>query len=157
TRGTGPFADAWQSRGIPPLKPARSVIEYFDRLGLLGPDLLAIHAVQVDHHDVPVLAGSGAAVALCPRSNQRHGPGVPRIESLLGAGVRCGLGTDSVASVGVPDLIAEARSAIALARLTAEQAIRLITTDSARAIGLGDEVGTLECGKWADLCFFRGA
>jgi 5-methylthioadenosine/S-adenosylhomocysteine deaminase len=155
TGGHGRFADAWRARGIPPPTPARSVVTFFDRLDVLGPDLLAIHAVQVDGDDVAALARSGARVALCPRSNLRHGHGAPPIAALLEAGLACGLGSDSVASVDTPDLFAEARTAIELGGLSAERAIGLITREPARALGLADEIGSLEPGKWADLCLIH--
>jgi 5-methylthioadenosine/S-adenosylhomocysteine deaminase len=74
---------------------------------------------------------------------------------LLGAGIRVGCGTDSVASVGTLDLLAEVRAARAIAGLDAAAAFRLCTLDAARAIGLESEVGSLEPGKWGDAAAIR--
>jgi 5-methylthioadenosine/S-adenosylhomocysteine deaminase len=73
----------------------------------------------------------------------------------LERGLRVALGTDSVASVDSLDLLAEAREARVLAGLSAEAAIRLLTLDGARALGMDAETGSLEPGKWADMVAIR--
>ncbi len=88
---------------------------------------------------------------MCPRSNARHGHGAAPLARYLDRGLRVGLGTDSLASVDSLDLLAEAREARLLAGLSAEAALKLLTLDGARALGLEREVGSLEPGKWADL------
>lgn len=154
--GAGPFAGWWRWRGIPLPPRAPSPVDYLARLGLLGPDFLAIHVVQVNEADVALLRRAGAAVAACPRSNRRHGHGAPPLAALLAAGIRVGLGTDSVASVDSLDLFAEARVARELAGCTPRAAMALATIDGARALGLESEIGSLEPGKWADLCVVTG-
>ncbi|HEU5219910.1 MAG TPA: amidohydrolase family protein, partial [Gemmatimonadales bacterium] len=77
--------------------------------------------------------------------------GSARLGALLGAGIRVGIGTDSVASVGTLDLMAEARAARTLAGLGAHQALGLATLGGARALGLDSEVGSLTPGKWGDV------
>jgi cytosine/adenosine deaminase-related metal-dependent hydrolase len=150
-RAEGAFAEAWMARGIPlPRLPGRTPVAWLDEHGVLGPDTLAIHVVQMTRADVDRLAASGAAVAHCPRSNGRHAHGVAPLERLLASGIRVGVGTDSVASVGELDLLAEARAARALAGLTAGEALALCTLGSADAIGWADRVGSLAPGKWGD-------
>lgn len=151
----GPFADLWRERRLPLPGPVRSPVAYAHQLGLLGSDLLAIHLVQVDDEDLALLARHDVAVAVCPRSNRRHGHGVPPLAALLERGVRIGLGTDSVASVASLDLLAEARLAQQLAGCSAERVLRLLTVEAAGAIGMDAAVGTLEPGKWADVCVLR--
>ncbi|MGH7628466.1 MAG: amidohydrolase family protein [Gemmatimonadales bacterium] len=148
---TGPFADAWQRRGIPLPGPGRSPVQLVADQDLLGPDTLCIHAVQVDAPDLDRIARTGAAVAHCPRANRRHGHGAAPLAQLIAAGIRVGLGTDSVASVTPLDLFAEARAAQALAGLDAGTALALGTVGGARALGLEREIGTLTAGKWADI------
>jgi cytosine/adenosine deaminase-related metal-dependent hydrolase len=70
---------------------------------------------------------------------------------MLARGLRVGVGTDSVASVSPLDLLAEARTASDLGRLGAEGALRLLTLEGARALGLAQETGSLTPGKWGDL------
>ncbi len=152
TSASGAFAEAWTARGIPlPPLPGRSPVAWLESHGVLGPTTLAIHAVQVDAADVARLALHGAAVAHCPLSNRRHGHGEAPLRSFLNAGIRVGIGTDSVASVGSLDLLAEARAASALAGLDAEQALALVTREAARALGLDEELGVLRRGAWADM------
>lgn len=155
TAARGPFAEMWRRRGIPLPAPQRSPIAYAERLGLLGPDLLAIHVVQADADDVALLAGRGVAVVLCFRSNARHGHGAPPLSALRAAGVRLALGTDSVASVDSLDLLAEARLARRDAGLSAEAALGLLTVDAASALAMEGSVGSLDVGKWGDLCAIR--
>lgn len=73
----------------------------------------------------------------------------------MNAGVRIGLGTDSVVSVGRLDLLAEARAAAGLATLDAEDLLRLCTLSGARALGIERETGSLVPGKWADCTVIR--
>jgi cytosine/adenosine deaminase-related metal-dependent hydrolase len=151
TAGEGPFADLWLRRGIPLPRLGSSPVDYLDDCGVLGPDTLVIHAVQTDDLDRRRLRDAGSAVALCPRSNHRHGHGVPPVAACLSAGIRAGLGTDSLASVESPDLLAEGRAVRQLADMDPVSIVRMLTLGGAAAIGLDAEIGSLEPGKWADL------
>jgi cytosine/adenosine deaminase-related metal-dependent hydrolase len=154
--GSGPFAEAWIARGIPlPESGGRTSVEWLAEHGVLTKQSLCIHAVQVTAPDIRRLAETGAAVAHCPRSNRAHGHGDAPLTALRVAGVRVGLGTDSVVSVGQLDLLAEARAARILGSLGADAAIQLCTLDGARALGIDLETGSLRRGKWADLTAIR--
>ena len=155
--GTGPFAEAWTARGIPiPAPDGHTPVSWLAGHGVLSPETLCIHAVQLSDADLSRLAESGASVAHCPRSNQAHGHGSAPVERLLQAGVRVGIGTDSVVSIGTIDMMAEARAARALApRLDAHDALELCTLGGARALGLESETGSLEPGKWGDCAVIR--
>ena len=150
--GAGPFAEALTARGIAVRAHHCSPVQYLLQLGVLqrATGRLCIHCVQVDERDVAILRDSGAAVAHCPRSNRAHGHGTAPLATFLRAGVRVGLGTDSVVSVGDADLRAEARAA----GLDGEEALRILTLEGARALGLEGEIGSLEVGKEADLAVF---
>ena len=74
---------------------------------------------------------------------------------MLQAGIRVGIGTDSEVSVGRLDLLAEARAARSLARLSADAVIELCTLGGARALGLAGETGSLRSGKWGDCAVIR--
>jgi cytosine/adenosine deaminase-related metal-dependent hydrolase len=154
--GTGPFADGWLARGIPlPSSMGQTPVEWLARHGVLSQDSLCIHAVQIGPGDIRRLAAAGAAVAHCPLSNQAHGHGQAPVRALLDAGIRVGLGTDSVVSVGRLDLLAEARAAASLALLGATQLLELCTLGGAQAIGIEKETGSLVPGKWADCTVIR--
>ncbi|MEE8133559.1 MAG: amidohydrolase family protein [Gemmatimonadales bacterium] len=152
TQGQGPFADLWRSRGLDLPAPRRSPVQFAADQGLLRPEMLAIHVVQVDDEDVALLAALGAAVVSCPRSNVRHGHGPPPLVRLVDAGVRVGLGTDSIVSVGSVDMLAEARAACALEGITPEIALYLLTRGAASALGLDQSTGALVPGHRGDLC-----
>ncbi len=103
----------------------------------------------------PAAGRHAAAVAHCPLSNAAHGHGEAPLSTLLQAGVRVGLGTDSEVSVGRLDLLAEARAAAGLAVSTADEAVELCTLGGARALGLEAETGSLRTGKWADCVVLK--
>ena len=127
--------------------------------GLLGNNVLAAHCVKADDEEIALLAEHDVAVAHCPRSNALLGLGIAPVAELLAAGVRVGIGTDSPASTPSFDMFEELRTAVALARLrnggptamSAERVLELATLGSAAALGLDDEVGSLEPGKHADV------
>lgn len=145
--GAGPFADALRARGIA-IEPRRcSPVAYLVERGVVRHGTLCIHCVQVDDADIQLLKGAGATVAHCPRSNAAHRHGRAPFARLRAAGVPVGLGTDSVVSVGELDLWAEA----AAAGLAGDDALRALTIEGARALGLESEIGSLEVGKAADL------
>jgi 5-methylthioadenosine/S-adenosylhomocysteine deaminase len=155
-RGTGPFADAWRARHIPPPEPlGRTPVAWLNDHDVLGSETLCIHVVRADDADRALLSRTDSAVAHCPLSNAAHGHGSARLDALLGAGIRVGVGTDSVMSVACLDLLAEVRAARTLAGLTAEAALRLGTIEAASAVGMQDEVGSLEPGKWGDCVVIR--
>jgi cytosine/adenosine deaminase-related metal-dependent hydrolase len=154
--GMGAFADAWRNRGIPmPTPLGRSPVAWLEAHGVLSERTLCIHVVQAGPADVRRLACANAAVAHCPLSNRAHGHGEAPLAALLAAGLRVGLGTDSILSVGTLDLLAEARAARALGGLDAARALALCTRDAARALGLEREVGVLTPGRWGDCVVIR--
>ena len=150
--GAGSFAEALRARGIPVTPRGCSPVEYLLRLGVLerATGWLCIHCVQVDERDIDILRQAGAGLAHCPRSNRAHGHGTAPLAAFRRAGLRVGLGTDSVVSVGDSSLWAEA----AAAGLEGDDALRMLTLEGARALGLEDEIGSLEVGKQADLAVF---
>jgi 5-methylthioadenosine/S-adenosylhomocysteine deaminase len=155
-RGDGAFAEAWRGRGIPlPAPLGCTPVEWLDQHGVLSERTLCIHLAQAGTDDVERLARAGAAVAHCPLSNRRHGHGAAPLAAFLERHLRVGLGTDSVLSVGTPDLLSEARAARALAELDAARTLELCTLEGARALGLDGETGSLRVGKWGDCVVLR--
>ncbi|PYP78373.1 MAG: hypothetical protein DMD25_07275 [Gemmatimonadetes bacterium] len=150
--GSGAFADALRARGFAVRAQHCSPVQYLLRLGVLqrATGWLCIHGVQVDGPDIDVLRDAGVAVAHCPRSNRVHGHGTAPLAAFRRAGLPVGLGTDSVVSVGDSSLLAEATAAA----LDGEDALRMLTIEGARALGLEREIGSLEVGKQGDLAVF---
>lgn len=161
-RGSGPFASGLRKRGIDVHPRARSPIGLLEVTGLLRNSPLLIHAVRVDTADIALMRQHDARVAHCPVSNARLGHGIAPLAEYRLAGVRVGLGSDSVASNNRMDLLHEAHVAVlmqgaggARASISAHDAIRLATLGGAEALGLAGEIGSLEAGKSADLAAFR--
>jgi 5-methylthioadenosine/S-adenosylhomocysteine deaminase len=150
--GAGPFADALARRGITFEAQRVSPVAYLHRLGVLLPGTLCIHCVQIDVADIALLKTANASVAHCPSSNRAHHHGKAPLAALRAAGVPTGLGTDSVVSVGKLDLWAEAGAA----GLEADDALRMLTLEGARALGWEAEIGSLEVGKAGDLAILTG-
>ncbi|MES1944965.1 N-ethylammeline chlorohydrolase [Salinisphaera sp. PC39] len=131
-----------------------------DELGLLNPGLLAVHMTQLTEAEIEACATAGVHVLHCPESNMKLASGACPVAALRAAGVNLALGTDGAASNNDLDMIGEMRSAALLGKLTADAAdalpaasvLHMATAGGAAALGLGDEIGTLEPGKWADLC-----
>jgi 5-methylthioadenosine/S-adenosylhomocysteine deaminase len=134
-------------------------IERLARLGLLGPNFIAVHAVHLEPEEITLLAQQGCHVAHCPSSNLKLASGFSPVGSLIKAGVNIGLGTDGAASNNSLDLFGEMRLAALLAKAMADQAdivpaheaLAMATINGARALGLDHEIGSLEIGKAADL------
>lgn len=158
--GGGDFAPGLRARGIETRPRGRSTIEMLGRLGVLDARPLLIHCVDLGAEDIRRIADAGCAVAHCPVANAKLGHGVAPVPELREAGVRVGLGTDSVGSNNRLDLLEEARIASLLQRarkadpglLPPADLLSLCTIDGARALGWEDRIGTLEPGKEADLC-----
>lgn len=168
--GTGPIALAHKAAklwtGVRWQPPGVSPVAHLASAGALSPDTLAVHAIQVDGADIEVLAQTGAPVVHCPRSNILLQCGRAPVVRMREAGVLVALGTDSLASNDSLDMFAEMRAAIQLSRepeadgsstepLTPGDVLRMSTIDSARALGLQTEIGTLEAGKAADIIAVR--
>jgi 5-methylthioadenosine/S-adenosylhomocysteine deaminase len=134
-------------------------IARLDKLGLIGADTIAVHAVHLNQQDVETLAARGAHIAHCPSSNLKLASGFAPIARVQQAGINAGLGTDSAASNNRLDLFAELRLASLLAKavsgsaeaLPAFAALEMATLGGARALGLDNAIGSLEPGKWADI------
>ncbi|HEY9787195.1 MAG TPA: amidohydrolase family protein, partial [Candidatus Obscuribacterales bacterium] len=129
--------------------------------GLLNERLIAAHAVHADGEDLALLSAAGVKVAHCPRSNARLHNGRAPLQSLIEAGIKLGLGTDSLGSCDDLSPLSEAqfafnlhRAAEPLCKLSCKEIVQLITTFAAQAIGWSDRIGSLEPGKLADLAVF---
>jgi len=129
------------------------------KLGLAGPQLVAVHAVHLQEDEIDLLATHGASVAHCPASNLKLANGAAPIAALLAAGVNVGIGTDGAASNNRLDMFAEMRLAALLAKgssgradvLPAHRALHAATLGGARALGLDGKIGSIVPGKAADL------
>jgi len=160
-RGEGLLADPSRRAWVEPY--GRHPVAELAERGLLGRETVIAHAVLVGDDEIEILAGTGASVAHCPRSNALLGCGIAPIAALRRAGVPVGLGTDGPSSALDLDGFAELRAAILLQRaasgdpsaLSTADALRLATLGGAEALGRAAEIGSLEAGKRADLVVVR--
>jgi 5-methylthioadenosine/S-adenosylhomocysteine deaminase len=136
-----------------------SNVEYLRNVGYLSERTLLAHSVYLDDRDIRMVAGTGAKVAHNPMTNFALGDGIAPIPDMIDAGITVGLGTDNTSASDTvtmaPHLRATALVHKAQARdagaITGEKVLEMATVDAARAIGRGEDLGTLEAGKLADL------
>lgn len=134
-------------------------LERLDKLGLVNPNLLAVHMTQLNEQEIDRIAEAGVNVIHCPESNLKLASGFCPAQSLLEHNIRVIIGTDSCASNDDLDMFSEMRSAALLAKgvsqqataFPAQQAVRASTINAAMALGLEDEIGSLEKDKSADI------
>ena len=145
-------APLWLPTGVGPVR----YVHQWDILA--SPNVLAVHCTQVDDDDIEILASNDVAIAHCPRCNAKLGMGTAPVRKFIDAGIRVGLGTDSPAASNSMDVFEEMRIGLLIQRatgerdfMTAREAIKLATLDSARALRIEHEVGSLEPGKRADI------
>jgi cytosine/adenosine deaminase-related metal-dependent hydrolase len=135
--------------------------QYAEELGWTGRGTWHAHCVCLDDHGIGLFARTHTGVAHCPSSNMRLGSGIAPVKRMRAAGVPVGLGVDGSASNDAGHLLAEARQALLLARvsgdpggLTAREALEIATRGGAEALGR-DDIGQLAPGKCADLAAFN--
>lgn len=136
-----------------------SPVDNLHRLGLLGPQLIAVHMTCLTDDEIAKVASTGTHVVHCPHSNLKLASGFCPVAKLLNAGVNVALGTDSASSNNALDMFAEMKTAAVLAKavagdataLPAWQALRMATLNGAIALGGADKFGSLEAGKEADF------
>lgn len=141
--GKGAIADFYRSNGVPFEPTGLSPVGAAIQLGLMRAGSQMVHACDVKESEVEVMAGSGASVVHCPRSNENLGCPKAPVREYLAAGLDVGLGMDSAASSGPIDMFAEMRSAVEVARdrgrpLFGDEVWNMATTMGARTMGTPD-------------------
>ena len=134
-------------------------LERLARLGLVGPNLVAVHMVQLEAEEIRLIAEHGCHVAHCPTSNLKLASGIGPVVEKLAHNVNVGLGTDGAASNNRLDLLSEMRLAALLAKgqsrhaatLHAHESLKMATLNGAKALGLDHIIGSLTPGKAADV------
>ncbi len=140
------------------------MIEYLDRVGFLRPGVTIIHGVWLNPREIEIIARSGATVQHNPTSNFSLGSGLCPVRALLDAGVNVSLGTDACGSSVTMSMLKAVNNAALVQKLRdadyrrwigAAEAWRAGTVGGAKALGLGDRLGTLAPGMLADLTGYR--
>ena len=133
-------------------------IEYLNAVGLAAPNVVLAHCVHLSDGEMAILKQSGAHVAHCPSSNLKLGSGLARVAEMMAQGISVTLGADGAPCNNRLDMFTEMRTASLLQKalhgpeaLPALAVLKMATRDGARALGLADEIGSIEAGKRADL------
>jgi len=134
-------------------------VRHLERLGILGPHVLAVHCVWLDDEEIRIMAEHQVKVAHCAESNMKLAAGIAPIPKLLQAGVTVGIGTDGCASNNNLDMFQEMDTAAKLHKVAtsdptvmdAQTTLEMATIRAAKALGLENEIGSLEPGKKADI------
>jgi 5-methylthioadenosine/S-adenosylhomocysteine deaminase len=122
-------------------------------LGLLSPAATAAHVAHLDSADLDLLRRSGAAVTLCLSSGLERGQGLPPLTELCAPPMRVSLGSEGEYCGPGQDLWSELRlMALHSAGASPVSVLGAATRGGAAALGLESQIGTLEAGKWADVC-----
>ena len=133
--------------------------EYLDKIGFLGPDVVAAHCVWLSDEEIEIIKKNDVKVSHNPCSNMKLASGVSPVSKLIENDICVAIGTDGASSNNNLDLIEELKTASLLQKvstldpkvLTSDEALAMGTIKGAEALGLADEIGTIEVGKKADI------
>ena len=144
--------DVSEEKGLRPF-------EYLDKIGLLGPDVVAAHSVWLSDEEIEIIRKNDVKVSHNPCSNMKLASGIAPISKLLENDICVSIGTDGASSNNNLDLIEELKTASLLQKvstldpkvLNSDEAIAMGTIKGAEALGLDSEIGSIEVGKKADI------
>ena len=136
-----------------------NAVPYLEKIGLLSPQLLAIHCVTLDDEDIALFVKNDVRVSYNPVSNMYLGNGIPPMLKIREAGLKIGLGVDGAGSNNSQDMLETLKMAALLQKvaakdaavINAQQVLDWATLGGAQILGLADQIGSLEIGKQADL------
>ncbi len=133
-------------------------VAYLDSLGISGAHVMLAHCIHLADEELQMLAKARTNVSHCPSSNLKLGSGIAPVAEMLARGISVSLGADGAACNNRLDMFTEMRTAALLQKalhgpqvLPAARALRMATIDGARAMGLDNEIGSIEIGKRADV------
>lgn len=134
-------------------------VHYLNRLGLLGEDLIAAHAIHLNDEEMDLLSQNGVRIVHVPESNMKLSSGVARVSDMVKMGLTVGLGTDGCASNNNLDLFQEMDTAAKIGKvfthdpvnMDAETVLKMATSWGGKILGLEREIGSIEVGKKADI------
>ncbi|HEV8587700.1 MAG TPA: 5'-deoxyadenosine deaminase [Pyrinomonadaceae bacterium] len=133
-------------------------VAFLDSIGVSGSHVMLAHCVHVNEDELQLLSRTRTNVSHCPSSNLKLGSGIAPVANMLERGISVSLGADGAPCNNRLDMFTEMRSAALLQKalhgpevLPASRALRMATLDGARALGLADEVGSIQVGKRADV------
>ena len=144
--------DVSEEKGLRPF-------EYLDKIGFLGPDVVAAHCVWLSDEEIEIIKKRGVKVSHNPCSNMKLASGISPVSKMIENDICVSIGTDGASSNNNLDLIEELKIASLLQKvstldpkvLTSDEAIEMATIKGAEALGLDSEIGSIEVGKKADI------
>ena len=144
--------DSLDEKGLRPF-------EYLEKIGFLGPDVVAAHCVWLSDEEIEIIKKHGVKVSHNPCSNMKLASGVSPVSKLIENDICVSIGTDGASSNNNLDLIEELKTASLLQKvstldpkvLSSDEAIEMATIKGAETLGLSDEIGSIEVGKKADI------
>ncbi len=136
-----------------------SETELLEKVDFLKPDVIAAHCIHLAEKDMQIIKKHDVKVAYNPIANMKLASGIAKIHDLLELGVTVGIGTDGAASNNSLDMFESMKVAALLQKISymdptvlpAERALKMATLEGAKVLGIGNDVGSLEVGKKADL------
>ena len=137
----------------------KSVVQYLDDIGFLGPNVLAAHVIYVDEADIATLKARGVGIAHNPKANTKDMSGLSPAWQMYKQGLKIGLGTDGPMSSNQMDILNVMPYAVRVARTRSNDIskfepydlVAMATIGGARALNMDDKIGSLEPGKQADI------
>ena len=144
--------DVSEEKGLRPF-------EYLDKIGFLGPDVVAAHSVWLSDEEIEIIKKHDVKISHNPCSNMKLASGIASVSKLMENDICVSIGTDGASSNNNLDLIEELKTASLLQKvstldpnvLNSHEAIAMGTIKGAEALGLADEIGSIEVGKKADI------
>ena len=144
--------DSLDEKGLRPF-------EYLEKIGFLGPDVVAAHCVWLSDEEIEIIKKHDVKVSHNPCSNMKLASGIAPVSKLIENDICVSIGTDGASSNNNLDLIEELKTASLLQKvstldpkvLTSDEAITMATIKGAEALGLENEIGSIEVGKKADI------
>lgn len=132
---------------------------WMEELGVLSRHVLAAHSIHLDEQDLDLYAKYGVHATYNPVSNMKLVSGVMPMKAMMERGISVSIGTDGAQSNNSMDLLRDLRTGALLQKLIhgdatfldARQSVRMVTRDGAKALGMDDQIGSLEVGKRADF------
>ncbi len=141
----------------------RRNLKYLEHIGVVGPNVQMAHCIWLDDDELTVLQETGTHVMHCPCCNLKLSSGIARIPEMLARGISVAIGSDGAPSNNNLDMFIEMRVASIIHKyrlgaeaLPAEAVLGMATNGGAAALGLADEIGSLEVGKKADVIVLDG-
>ena len=133
--------------------------EYLDKIGFLGPDVVAAHSVWLSDNEIEIIKKNNVKISHNPCSNMKLASGIAPVSKLIENDICVSIGTDGASSNNNLDLIEELKTASLLQKvstldpkvLTSDEAVAMGTIKGAETLGLESEIGSIEVGKKADI------